>query len=404
MSKLAIKGGKPVRVEPYPGVRWPIRGKDEEEAVARVVRSNNLCGGSEKEQFESLFAKYCNAEFAIATSCGTTALHTALAAAGIGVGDEVIVPPYTFLSTATSVLMQNAIPIFADIEPDTLGLDPKAVREKITSRTRAIIPVHMNGYPADMDGLMAVTREHNLVVIEDCSHAHGAEHKGKKVGTIGNLGAFSFQQRKNLSLGEGGMVVTNNEEFAKRAEAFHSFGNVPLAFNYRMSPLHAAIGRVRLPKLDEQNEQRIRNAEYLDKNLKDIKGITSQKPRAGTKAVYYNYLMRYSEEEVGVDRAKFIEAVQAEGIPLLASYSPLNRRHTFKLKDAYGHGCPWECPFYTAPPEEKPRYEAGICPVAEEMYDKKLLDIKIHPPATLEDMADIVEAFRKVIDNVDELK
>jgi len=413
MSKLAIKGGEPVRKKPLPDnecALYPRLGEEEIEAVKRVIRSHNLSSnfGHEVEKFESSFASYCDAEFAIAVSSGTTALHTALGTAGIGVGDEVIVPPYTFLSTATSVLMQNAIPVFADIEPDTLGLDPEVVHQKTTPRTKAIILVHMNGYPADMDGLMAVAQEHNLVVIEDCSHAHGAEYRRRKVGTIGDFGVFSFQQKKILSLGEGGMVITKNPELAKKARAFRSFGDdVSLAYNYRMTELHAAIGRVRLARLDQENAQRIRNAEYLNRNLDGLIGIRPQKPRQGTKTVYYNYVIRYFEKDLGVSKEKFIAGLKAEGIPLPPRgliYYPLYRHRTFMDRDTYGHGCPFTCPFYNASDNEKPSYKNGTCPVAERICDKENIEVKIHPPASPKDMADIVNAFNKVVNNIEELK
>jgi len=404
MTKLAINGGEPVRWKPFP--RYPILGEEEVRAAVEVIKSHNLCSqmaeDSQVKKFEEEFAEYLGARFAVATSNGTTALHTAMTATGVGVGDEVIVPAYTFFSTATSVLMQNAIPIFADIEPETLGLDPESVRRRITPRTKAVIPVHMNGYPMDMDRIMEVAGEHGLVVIEDCSHAHGAEYKGRKVGTIGHINIFSFQQKKNLSLGEGGIVVTDDEELAEKARAFRSFGRVPLAYNYRMTELHAAIGRVRLAKLDEQNEQRIRNAEYLHRELEGLPGIKPQRPREGTKAVYYNYVVKYYEEELGVPRDRFVAAIEAEGIPKVHFYTPVYRHHTFQIKDAYGKGCPFTCPYYTAPPQERPRYGDGICPVAEEYCDRRNIEIKIHPPADLSDMADIATAFKKVVENIDE--
>ena len=201
MSELALLGGTPVRTSPLP--RYPALGEEEIAAATEVIRAGNLCAkmGNQVEVFESEFATYCGADFGVATSSGTTALHAALVACSVGVGDEVIVPPYTFISTATSVVMQNAIPVFADIEPDTLGLDPDEVKAKITPRTKAVIVVHMNGYPVGMDGLMAVAEEHGLLVIEDCSHAHGAEYHGHKVGTIGHLGHSAFS-RERISLSE----------------------------------------------------------------------------------------------------------------------------------------------------------------------------------------------------------
>ena len=210
---------------------------DEEdiEMVADAIRRGMFWAiGHNIERFEEMLSEYIGTKYTVAFNSGTSALHAALLAHGLGQGDEVIVPPYTFLSSATSILMQNAIPIFADIEPKTNGLDPKALRHSITPLTKAVMVVHMNGYPADMNGLMAVAKEHDLTVIEDCSHAHGAEYKGRKVGTIGSLGVFSFQQKKNLSLGEGGMVITDDGDLAQKARAFSNFGDVPLGYNYRI--------------------------------------------------------------------------------------------------------------------------------------------------------------------------
>jgi dTDP-4-amino-4,6-dideoxygalactose transaminase len=401
---LAILGGTPVRTTPFPA--YPVRGEDEVAAAAEVIRAGNLSGQGEGQvaAFAAEFAAYSGVRFGVATSNGTTALHTALGAAGVGVGDEVIVPPYTFLSTATSPLMQNAIPVFADIESQTLGLDPRAVAARITPRTKAVIVVHMNGYPADLDGLDALARERGLTLIEDCSHAHGAEHRGRKVGTIGRLGVFSFQQRKNLSLGEGGIVITDDEQLAARAAAFVSFGPVPLAYNYRMTEIHGAIGRVRLRRLDEQNAERIRNARFLDRELEGVPGLRPQRPRPDTKVVYYNYVLHYDESALGVSRRRFTEAVAAEGVPVPAIYRPLHRHHTFRTRDAYGHGYPWAAPAYGVPEAEQPRYEDGICPVAEESCDRRNIELKIHPPATIDDMADIAAALKKVMAHLDDLR
>lgn len=403
MSSPAILGGAPVRTTPFP--RYPITGSEEVEAATRVINSGNLCaqGGVEVEAFEDEFATYCGAKFGIATSNGTTALHSALAALGIGVGDEVIVPPYTFLSTATSVLMQNALPVFADIEPNTLGLDPAAVEAAVTPRTAAIIVVHMNGFPAEMDSLLAVARRHGLAVIEDCSHAHGAEFKGHKVGTLGDIGIFSFQQRKNLSLGEGGILVTDNPALATKLQGLRSFGDAPLAYNYRMSEIHAAIGRVRLRRLDAENDVRNHNAALLDSGLGNLPGLTVQRPRSGDKAVYYNFVVRYDQAALGISRELFMQVLEAEGIPVPQIYFPLYRHRTFTERNAYGQGFPFTSPFYKAG-EQVPRYEDGMCPVAEWVCDHSNIDLKVHPPADLSDMTSIVDGFTKVIEHRTELQ
>ena len=349
MGELAIRGGEPVRTRPWPV--YPQLGEREVEAATRVVRSGNLSAqfGHEVERFEQAYAEYIGVRHAIATSSGTTALHVALASLGVGVGDEVIVPAYTFLATATAVLMANAIPVFADADPLVQGIDVDHVRRLVTPRTRAVIPVHANGFPLDMDPLLALAESKSLAVIEDGSHAHGAEYKGRKVGAIGTVNAFSFQQKRNLSLGEGGMVATDDDALADKARQVRSFGQVGLAYNYRMTELHGAIGAVRLQELDTQNAQRVRNADHLHQALEGINGFTTQKPLPDTRCVYYNFIIRCDPEAMGVSRDRLVEAVQAEGIPVSRGYTPVHRNPSFRDGDCHGHGCPYTCPYYAPP-------------------------------------------------------
>ena len=409
MAILALNGGEPVRKRPYP--KYPTYGKAEEDAAVRAIRSGILCSGMQKAGqgevagFEREFAEYCSAGFAIATSNGTTALHVALAACGIGPGDEVIVPPYTFLSTGSSVLMQNAIPVFADIEPMTLGLDPESVRERLTPRTKAVMLVHMNGVPADVDGIVALARERDLILIEDCSHAHGAEYGGRKVGTFGQMGAFSLQQKKNLSVGEGGIVITSDAELSKRARSIRTLGReTGLGFNFRMPEIHGAIGRVRLERLDEQNAQRIRNAEVLDEALRGLDGFEPPTVRPETKAVYYNYVARCDPKHFGVPKEKLVEALQAEGIPVSKGYHPIYRDPTFRGRDSYGRGCPFSCHLSRSDAPDWPDYGDGICPVAEDLCDNRAIELKIHPPADEGDMREAAEAFTKIAEHLQELQ
>ena len=275
---------------------------------------------------------------------------------------------------------------------------------KINKRTRAIIVVHMNGYPADMEGLMAVAERHGLMVIEDCAHAHGARCGDKTVGTIGRMGAFSFQQKKNLSLGEGGMVITDDAELEARLRDIYSFGSgVALSYNYRMPELQAAIGRARLPQLDADNEARGRHARFLDGELTGLACLRPQQGRADTGVVYYNYVLHYAEEEAGIDLQRFVEAVRAEGIDLPQIYVPVYRHDTFLRADVYGRGFPFVSPFYEDG-EQVPRYDEGICPVAEEFCDRRNIEVKIHPTYSEEDVADIAAAFVKVAENIGDLE
>jgi perosamine synthetase len=265
---LALLGGKPVRTEPFPD--YPVIGAEEKLAVMEVLDSGRLStfsasrqgflGGQKIQAFEAAFAEYHGTAHAIAVNSATSGLHAAVAACEIGPGDEVIVPPYTFTATATAVLHHNAIPVFADIDPVTFCLDAARVEAAVTPRTKAIIPVHLLGHPADMDAIMAVAQRHGLKVIEDCAQAPGARYKGRLVGTMGDCGVFSFQETKNMATGEGGMVITNDDAIAERARMVRNHGEAVVAgearryltstigWNYRMTEIEAAIGLVQLGK------------------------------------------------------------------------------------------------------------------------------------------------------------
>ncbi len=406
-SVLAINGGNPVRTAPWPA--WPHFGEEEKAAVCRVVDSQNLCARfdapGEIEGFESEFAAYLGADHAIAVGNGTEGLHLAVAIAGIGVNDQVIVPTYTFLATATCVWMNNAVPIFADSEPETFGLDPGSVEKRITSRTKAIILVHLCGYPAKMDELLAVARKHDLIVIEDCSHAHGAEYHGSRVGTLGDIGVFSLQQKKILCTGDGGIMVTNNTAYDDGLRLMRTFCHKDLSYNYRMSELQAAIGRVRLKRLEGENAQRRANAACLDRELAGVTGVRVHKPAPDTLGSYYSLVLDYDAAAVGVPREQFVAAVQAEGVPLnRCFYPPVHRHHSFHQPEPSPRGCPWSWPLYTAPANERPSYEDGCCPVAEKLMDEQVMEIRIHPPVNTEDMKSVGAAIRKVLDHIDDLK
>jgi dTDP-4-amino-4,6-dideoxygalactose transaminase len=395
-ANLAINGGPRVRTDAWTPIFPPYAETVEQEieAAARVVRSRNYCAefGCEVAKFETAYAEYLGCKHAIATSTGTSALVVALKALGVGFGDEVIVPAYTFLATGTAAIMANAIPVFADVEPRVQGIDLECVKKLVTPRTKVIIPVHPNGFPIDMDPLMEFAKAHNIAVLEDAAHAHGAEYKGRKMGTIGHINAFSFQQKKNLPLGEGGMITTNDDALAELARQNRTFGKNVVGNNLRMTELHAAIGQVRLKDLDRQNELRIKNAEYLDTKLHGLRGITTQQPLPNTKSVYYNFMLRYEPETLGVPRNRFIEALNAEGIVAGSLYYPLYRNWAFR------DGIPPA--FFQGP---RPSYADGSCPVAEDYSDNRNIEIKTFFPNTQREMDDVARAVTKVIDNIDEL-
>ena len=401
MPKLAFKGGRPVREIPMPP--FQLLDDEEAEAVLRVLRSQNraVMAGRETESFEKEFADDLGVEYAVALSSGMTALHVALAAAGVGPGDEVIVPAYALPAEAASVVMQNAVPVFADIEPRVLGMDLRSAEKRITECAKALILAHANGYPMEMAGFIALAAERKLSVIEDCSHSHGASCNGRKVGTLGQIGIFCFQQ---VQVGEGGMLVTDDDALAQRAREIRSFNDEPLFCNYQMSELHAAVGRLRLKRLEEHNDARRRNADYLHRHLDGLPGIATQKPLPSTKSVYDSFILRLDAAALGVNKHLFIKALLAEGIPCGPGYYPLNRQRIFRERNAYGKGCPFSCPLRAKTADRWPDYSEGSCPVTEKLCDDVLIELKVHPPAQAKDMEDISTAVRKVAENVGELK
>lgn len=416
-EKLAIFGGEPVRKEPFP--QYPVIGEEEITSVNRVLKRGVLSGyaasngpeflgGKNVKKFEQKFAEYHGIDYAIAVNSATAGLHISLAAADIGPGDEVIVPPYTFTSTATSVLMHNAIPVFVDVDPKTYCLDPTKIEDAITPYTKAIIPVHLLGHPAEMDTIMQIAKEHDLTVIEDCAQSPGARYKNKLVGTIGNCGVFSFQETKNMVTGEGGMVITKDPLLAERCRMIRNHGEAVIernrsyisniiGWNYRMTEIEAAIGIEQLKKLDKFNAIRIRNAKFLSAKLSKIKGINIPFEASDIFHVYHVYGMTYDEKEVGIPRKFFVDALNAEGIPFGTGYPhPLYENPLFKKQIAYGKkGCPFTCRFYKG----KTNYKTGICPTAEDLcYHKALWFFNIRPPATLKDMQDVIDAFMKILE------
>lgn len=270
------------------------------EAIKSVLDSDILAQGKFVGSFEESFADYIGTKFAIATNSGTSALHTALASLGVKEGDEVITTAFSFIATASCILMQNAKPVFADINQETYNIEPHQIEQKITERTKAIIPVHLYGQPCDIDKIIEIAKDHNIFVIEDAAQAHGAEYKGKKVGGFGNIGIFSFYPTKNMTTGEGGMITTNNEEIAEKARMIRNHGQKTLylhemlGFNYRMTNIAAAIGIAQLKKLDGLNERRIRNAEYYNKKLEAVEVPFVAE---GVKHVFHQYTIRMKNRE-----------------------------------------------------------------------------------------------------------
>jgi len=339
--QLAVDGGTPVRRTPFPS--WPVFDQRERDALIQVLESGqwSAADAPQVSAFEREFAAVHQARHGITAVNGTTTLVIALQALGIGAGDEVIVPPYTFVATATAVLTANALPIFADIDPNTYCLDPIAAEAAITPRTKAIIPVHLAGHPADMDAFLRLRERYGVAIVEDAAHAHGGIWKDRKVGAIGDFGSFSFQASKNLTSGEGGILLTNDDDLAAAARSLHNCGRRPshpwyehfiLAGNHRLTEFQAALLRIGLTRLEEQTQRRDANGRYLNKMLGAIPGITPQ-VRADycTRHSQHLYVFRYDSTAFGGhSREEFIAALTAEGIPCSVGYPfPLYRNPLF---------------------------------------------------------------------------
>ena len=277
---------------------WPTFGEQEEKAVEDVIRSGQLFADQKVREFEENFGKYIGTKYALGLGNATQGLHLCLAALDIGLGDEVIVTPYSWISTASSILMQNAIPIFCDIEEQTLGIDPDKIEKLITSRTKAIVCVHMFGYPCKIREIKSIAEKHNLALIEDASHAHGAELNGKKIGTFGDVSAFSLHQRKALSVGDGGIVCTDNVSLAEKIYKMRSFGSNELSYNYRMTEFAGALGSVRLRKLDKENDQRRKNSLFLNQLISEKLGdfLEPLFVNPDSKTVHYANVLKITDE------------------------------------------------------------------------------------------------------------
>jgi dTDP-4-amino-4,6-dideoxygalactose transaminase len=338
-DKPALLGGKPVRREPFPG--WPRFDQRDETNLLDVLHSGKWYRGYGEcvNRFEAAYADLTGAKHCVATANGTSALYASLAAIGIEPGDEVIVPPYTFIATINSVLLQYALPVFVDTDPETFQIDARKIEAAITDRTAAIMPVHLGGNPANLDAITAIAGKHKLPVIEDACQAHLAEWRGKKVGTLGTTGCFSFQVTKNLCSGEGGAILTGDGDLAERCFAFQNNNRARTATGYnfaylgsrganlRMTEFQGNLLLAQMTRLEEQSRTREQNAQYLTRMLKEIPGILPAGGYEGcTRNAYHLYMFRYKSDAFGgMPRAKFLHALEAEGIPCSGGYSPLNK-------------------------------------------------------------------------------
>jgi dTDP-4-amino-4,6-dideoxygalactose transaminase len=393
MTRLAIFGGEPIRKETF--ARWPQFDEREKAALLAVLESGVWGGYSPKVgEFERAFASFHETNYGVTAANGTVTLEAALIAAGVGLGDEVIVPPISFIATASAVLRVGAVPVFADIDQSTFNLDPACAAEAVTGRTRAIIPVHFAGHPANMDALIELAERHDLVVIEDSAHAHGATWRGRRVGSFGAFGSFSFQASKNMTAGEGGILTTNDPTLAERARSICNQGrrtgggwyeHIVLGTNYRLTGWQAAVLMVQLERLPEQLETRAANAKYLSGQLAqfDIVAAPFVDERA-TSHSYYLYPLRLNREGYPeLSKAAFVKALVAEGIPCAEGYSH---------------------PLYAQPVLAHYQHRRGDCPEAERMCTEVCWVSHEIMLAPCEELGDFVSAIAKVCEGAEELR
>ena len=428
MSKLAILGGKPVRTSFFPA--YNTIGLEEKIAVNKVLDKGNLSqflgswhkdfyGGPNIRLLEESWSNLIGVNYSISVNSNTSGLFSAIAACGIKPGDEVIVSPYTMSASAIAPLIYGAVPVFADIDIDNFGLCPNSVESKITERTKAILVVHIFGNPAKMDEIMQIAKKHNLFVIEDCAQAPLAKYKDKYVGTIGDIGIFSFNYHKHIHTGEGGIVTTNNENLAKKIQLIrnHSENSVSAmnfdkemnlyGFNYRMTEIDAAIGIEQIKKLPFLIEERIENANIFADKIGQIPGIKAPIIEKNSKHVYYKQPFRFDQNKIGIHRDKFIEAIKAEipsailreDTPLIESgyVRPLYLLPIFQNKTTH---CSFNCSKYNGTVD----YSKGSCLNVEKLhYDELFSHEYMRPGMSKHDIEDVVNAFYKVIENIKDL-
>ncbi|AGN17411.1 DegT/DnrJ/EryC1/StrS aminotransferase family protein [Methanobrevibacter sp. AbM4] len=351
----------------------PIIEQEEIDNVVEVLKSGMIAQGPKVSEFEEKFAQWIGTKYGISTSSGTTALHTALLACGIGEGDEVITVGFTFAATSNSVLYTGARPVFVDIDEDTFTMDPSKIEDAITDKTKAILVVQLYGQSADMDPILDIAHKHNLLVIEDAAQAHGAEYKCRKVGTLGDVACFSFYPTKNMTTGEGGMITTDNEEIANMARIYRAHGSSVkyhhdyLGYNFRSTDIAAAIGLAQLKKIDSFNDKRNENASYLTDGLKDVKGVVPPVVKEGNKHVFHQYTIK-----VDGDRDKWLDFLNEKGI---------------------GCGVYYPIPLYNQKLYKDLGYNQS-CPVTDKIVDE-VISLPVHPSLTKDELDTIISVVKE---------
>lgn len=406
MEKLALFGGEKAKTTPFgTGKRF---GNEELEQVREALSQNTLFywAGKKVKEFTKKFADMYGMPYCVATSSGTAAIHAALGALDITEGDEVITTPVTDMGTIIGIIYQNAIPVFADIDPFTYNISPKSIEEKITDKTKAIIVVHLAGNAADMDEIMAIAKKHNIKVVEDCAQAYLTYYKGRLVGTIGDIGCFSLNDFKHISAGDGGMVVMNDEEVYKKAFRFvdknyNRFSDAPvgrdvdtIGINYRMNELTGAVAIAQLDRVEWICDMRKKHGKRISEALSKIPGITPHGVREGNDCSYWFYLFRIDPKVFGINNVEFTKALVAEGIPCGRGYIPqlIYEYGIFKNKSAYPNThAPFDSKYYGKDIE----YPMGLCPEAEKMTTD-VVKLTVNEFYTDKDIDETIAAVEKI--------
>lgn len=410
-NKLALKGGDPVRKASWP--EWPVWDDSANDDIIEMLRSGKWWRGSGGHvvEFEKQYAQLIGSPRCLATASGSAALITSLHVLGVDAGDEVIVSPFTFIASYNVIIDRKALPVFADTDPETFLIDPGKIEERITDRTKAILPVHIYGLPVDMDRVNAIAGKHRLAVVEDACQAWLAEYKGKKCGTLGDLGCFSFQNSKHIPTGEGGAITGSNDEIMDRCHAYHNCGRpfgsvkadseIPMAgSNRRMAQFQAVMLLSQIKRAEPDAGVRLANAKYLDAKLKEIPGIVSYKlVPGGTRSAYHEYPFRYLKEDFNnIPRERFIRALRAEGIPCSEGYGPQNK---FGIMDEVLNSRGYKRLFSA---ERLKRYrEENVLPGNDRLCEEAVCFYQSMLLGSRNDMDDIVNAIAKIYENRDQL-
>lgn len=384
--------------------KWPIITDDEIEAVIEVLKSGVLTTGPRRQKFEEKFKDYIGTKFAVTLSSGTASIHAALASVDVGPGSEVILPAYTFVGTLTPILALKAIPIFVDCEYDSFNIDPDKIKDAVTEKTKVILPVHLFGQTADMNSINKIADEYNLIIVEDAAQSHGAEYYNIKAGNLGKIGCFSFHSSKNMFMGEGGIVTTNNQKIAEFVSAFRHQGGFykgkswpPLelyGYKYELSEIQSAIGIVQLKKLDMNNELRIKNAGILNELLKDINEIELPLELKGRKHVYHLFPIKIKLKNLKCE--EFVNKLRNKKIPISKGYTrPLYKEPILQNKIGHGNSdCPWKCKYNKAP--EYSKYEL---PITERLCEE-VAWLHVYPGIEEEHYKIICSEIKKMIKSV----